>query len=276
MIKTIGVRPHQDGDRRLIPTDKIGDNDWPLYKHAFGVEGEVTLVSKYNSLPVDPGLQKSAFGELSIAQLEPVVQLQFPYNINSEIVNDHSNNGSLSVDNNRLKASTGAAANQSAVMFSRVPIKYNPGQGGLVRFTGIFTTGVAGSSQTIGIGDAGDGYFFGYDGVDFGILRREAGNVEVRSLQITTASTTAENITITLDGDANTVTVTNSGNVTTTVNEIVADTGWADLGSGWTAHAEGDTIVFQSYDTAAHEGAYSITATTAAGTYTQDLPLPRR
>ena len=55
--------------------------------------------------------------------------------------------------------STGAAANSSAQILSKEPIKYNPGQGGLVRFTGIFTIGVANSTQLIGIGDSGDGYF---------------------------------------------------------------------------------------------------------------------
>ena len=254
----IYVKPSNDINKVKVKTEKIGDVELPTYAIS-NPDGK--LVS----------LQQSAFGELSTSQLEPVVQLQFPYGVNSEIVSEHSNNGSLSVDSNRLKASTGAAANQSAMMFSNVPIKYNPGQGGLIRFTGVFTTGVIGSAQTIGIGDQGDGYFFGYDGADFGILRREAGKPEIRSLQITTASSTAENITITLDGYANTVAVTNSGNVTTTANEIVADTGWANLGSGWDVHAQGDTVVFRSFDTAAHDGAYSITATTAAGTYTQEI-----
>ena len=45
----------------------------------------------------------------------------------------------------------------------------------MTRFTGIFTSGVANSTQRVGIGDDDDGFFFGYNGVDFGILRIQDG-----------------------------------------------------------------------------------------------------
>jgi hypothetical protein len=54
-------------------------------------------------------------------------------------------------------------------------LKYDPGQGALVRFSAIFTTGVAGSQQEVGLGDSTDGFFFGYNGADFGVLRRQNG-----------------------------------------------------------------------------------------------------
>jgi len=216
--------------------------------------------------------QKTAFGELLVAKLKPQIQADFSYNINPEVWHDHSNNGTASVDEHRMKLSTGAGANQSAQIQTRVAVKYNAGQGGLTRLTALFTTGVANSEQTAGIGDSTDGYFFGYNGSDFGILRRRGGHKEVRTLTITTASTTNENITITLDGDADsTVTVTNSGVISTTANEI-ADHDYSSLGSGWEVHSDGDgTVKFVSYDSETHTGSYSLSGTTAVGSYAQDI-----
>jgi len=262
-LDALGVEPAKPQEYDIVAAD--GDN----WNPGSGSGLYVYLNGTWE--PLVTNAQQTAFGEASVAQPRPVVQLQFPYAINPEIVETRTNNGAVTVDANRAKLSTGAGANQLAQMLSRAPIKYNPGQGGLVRFTGVFTTGVANSQQLIGIGDSGDGYFFGYNGADFGVMRRSGGNPEVREFQVTTASTTAEDITITLDGDANTVTVTNSANVTTTANEIAADAGWGNLGSGWKAVADGDTVVFESFDAAAHDGAYSITATSAAGTYSQTL-----
>ena len=223
--------------------------------------------------PKDAG--QTAFGALAVAEPTPVFQYEFSYNINSKLWNNHSNNGTASIENNMMKLSTGAAANQSAVIESKVPIKYHPGQGSLIRFTGIFTTGVANSEQIIGVGETSDGFFFGYNGADFGILRRVGGNHHVITLTITTKSTTAENITITLDGDSTganvSVTDATAGDVTTTANDIVSGYDWSTLGSGWEAYAHGDEVRFVSFDSAAHSGSHSISATTAAGTFANTL-----
>lgn len=216
----------------------------------------------------------TAFGELSVSELTPIINLEFAYNLNTEIVTSRLNNGAATVDSNRLKLSTGAGANQSAQLFSNVPVKHYAGLGTLVRFTALFTTGVAGSIQIGGIGDSGDGLFFGYDGADFGVLRRHGGNPEIRGIQITTKSTTAENITITLDGDVDTgvaVTDASAGDVTTTANDIAAHD-FSNLGRGWKAIPNGDSVNFVSYSSEPRAGTYSLSgATTAVGTASQKL-----
>jgi len=214
----------------------------------------------------------SAFGELSVSETTPVVQVQFPYNLNTRIVESRDNNGTSSVALNMLKLSTGAAANQSSTVLSIDPIKYNPGQGALVRFTALFeSTPAANSTQWIGVGDTGDGYFFGYDGTTFNVMRRKGGVPEVRKFEITTGSSHAENITITLDGDADaTVAVTNTASITLTANEIAAHD-YSDLGQGWSAHAMGPFVFFTSYNAAAQAGTYSISATSAAATITRPV-----
>ena len=106
-----------------------------------------------NNLKPNADSPSTAFGEVSVANLTPAVQIQFPYNINSELVTTRLNNGSAAIDSNRLKLSTGASANQSAQMFTVTPVKYNTGQGGLVRFTTIYTKGKTGSTQIMGVVD---------------------------------------------------------------------------------------------------------------------------
>jgi len=138
------------------------------------------------------------------------------------------------------------------------------------RFAGYFTTPVANSYQIAGFGHADDGVYFGYGNTSnlsdtrFGILYVNRGVREIRTLTITTASTTAENITVTLNGTANSVAVTNSGNIQRTVYEISRGTF-----TGWTAYPVGATVVFVRRSAGTASGTYSITATTAVGTFAQ-------
>ncbi len=216
--------------------------------------------------------QKTAFDELAVAEPTPVVQVQFPYNINTDIWEIRDNNGTASVSNNLANLSTGAGANQSSTILTRTPVKYNPGQGALCRFTAIYTTGVANSTQWVGIGNATDGYFFGYNGATFGILRRQGGLPEVSRFEITTKSNTAENITITLDGDAEGgIAVTNGADVTVTANEIAAHD-YSNVGEGWSVHAMGDKVFFTSFADGAKTGTFEITTSSeAAATVTNPL-----
>ncbi len=232
-------------------------------------------VTSFDSVGREIVIGQTAFDEAQVAELTPIVQLQFSYNINAdEIITKENDAGTVTQADNMAVLQTGASATSRAEMESRVPVKYNPGQGGLFRGTAIFTTGVAGSTQFFGIGDIGDGYFFGYNGVDFGLLRRRGGRSEIRTLTISAASVNAENITIELDGDSDaTVAVTNQGadNASTrtlTANEI-ATHDFSDLGTGWQVFAEGPVVIFISFDAIGHSGAYSITASSAAGIYAQ-------
>lgn len=236
--------------------------------------GNVDVVSSALPTGAATQAQTTAFGELSTAELTPIVQLHSAYNINTRIIVARDNNGTSSINNNKFKVSTGAAANQSSSLLSKIAVKYNAGQGGLARFTALFTTPAANSTQYIGIGTSSEGYFFGYNGTTFGILRRQGGSPEIRTLTVSTKSTTAEDITITLDGDAaSDVTVSDASatDATTTANEI-ASYDYSNLGQGWNAHAMGANVVFESYNSASQTGAYSLGgATTAVGTFAQSV-----
>lgn len=116
------------------------------------------------------------FKEQLVAELNPIVQVKFPYNINAGFVNTTLvDSGTVTQANSMAVVSSGAASTSSALMETKNSIVYQPGQGVLARFTAIFTIGVAGSTQEIGIGDDTDGFFVGYNGADFGVLRRSNG-----------------------------------------------------------------------------------------------------
>tara|TARA_R100000951_G_scaffold83600_2_gene71357 strand:+ start:1226 stop:2842 length:1617 start_codon:yes stop_codon:yes gene_type:complete len=260
----------EDSDGDQVAVDANGS----LAAVATGPDGTSTQVTNQQALlTTSPKSGLSAFGEQLSAEPTPVVQVKFPYTtIQPQEIKQLANNGTITSADSMLVCSTGAAANQSARALTVEHAAYEAGNGICARFTALFTTGVANSIQAAGIGDAGEGFFFGYDGATFGIMSRIGGNAEVRTLTVTTKSSTAENITITLDGDAlATVAVTNGADTTITAKEIAA-ADYSDLGTGWTATAVGSTVVFISFDAASHAGSFTLSgASTAVGTFAQTL-----
>lgn len=122
---------------------------------------------------------QSAFGTLETSELTAIIQGDFNNGINSQLgattllnsaTADAGGYGTAPFGRLRLQSGTNAAG--SAVYSSRIPARYRAGQGMMARFTGVFTAGVADSAQIVGVGNASDGYFFGFHGTVFGILYR--------------------------------------------------------------------------------------------------------
>ncbi len=133
-------------------------------------------VKPYGSANIPQNLPYTAFGELEVAQLTPKAGWTFAYNINSDIVNSSfSGTASITQSGGMAVIQTGATSGSWGYIQTIDYLRYIPGIGGMVRFTALFTTGVAGSKQVIGYGDDNDGFFFGYNGSSFGILRRQNG-----------------------------------------------------------------------------------------------------
>lgn len=266
-----------DGVVREMVIDSVvnplGDTEfYPVYKLSTGAIGAAgQIVSPTNPLPIEVKGPLTSFGEVFVAEPTPIVQLQFPYNINTRLILTKENNGGTVVQSNdHAVISTGASATSRAILESKTAVKYNTGQGVNNKFTALFTVGKAGSFQGAGIGDESDGFFFGYDETSFGVLRRRGGSPEVRTLTVATASSTAEDVTITLDGVVSVdVTVTNSNDTAVTAKEI-ADHDYGSVGNGWIASAVGNTVIFISFDAAAKTGSFTLSgAATAVGTFAQ-------
>lgn len=257
-----------------VGTTIASDADALVTKSIISGVGDVNaIVTDHSALQVTfPPEGKTAFGELAVAQSTSVIQMVFSNSVNGAIALSRENqSGAVTHANRMAVASTGAAASSSAEVRSRRLIKYVPGVGVAARFTAVFTTGVANSTQWAGIFNESDGFAFGYSGTTFGILHRRNGSPKITTLTVSTASTTNESITITLDSVAKSVAVTNSGNATTTANEIAA-ADYTDTGTGWLAYAVGNTVVFKSWDAAVHGGTYTLSgATTAVGTFSSNV-----
>lgn len=223
----------------------------------------------FNPIP-----DKSAFGEAKTAETTPVIQLQFPYNINSKIVKAKANqSGTVDINQNMARLQSGAAANSSAELFSVVNAKYNPGQGSVVRFTAVYGAQAGDNKQHVGIGNHSDGFFFSQTAAGFGISSRKGGGSEVRTLTVDTASDTDEDITVTLNGNSKTdVTITNQVNKSVMANEIAAHD-FSDVGRGWDAFAVNETVIFVSWGPGARTGTYEIAdvAGTAAVSFAQTV-----
>lgn len=114
-----------------------------------------------------------AFGNLSTASLLPRIQLQFPYNINTdEVSTTVTGSGTVTHSAPFAVLSTTAAINSSASFSSKNNLHYKTGEGGLCLFTAVFTTGVSNNIQEVGLGDSVNALLFGYNGTTFSINRR--------------------------------------------------------------------------------------------------------
>ncbi len=215
------------------------------------------------------------FGAVHTESLTPVFQTDAVYGINAgQTTTFTSGTGSATASDAAFVVSTGTTALSQGVVLGRKRLRYRPGQGIIGRFTALFTTPVTYSYQIAGFGHAEDGVYFGYreatgngySGVTpaFGILYINRAYREVRTLTITTASSTTENVTVTLNGATNSIAVTNSANIQRTVWELSQGTY-----TGWDAYAEGSTVVFVAKSAGAKSGTYSISGTTVVGSFAQ-------
>lgn len=145
----------------------------------------------------------SAFGETNVSQLSPVIQLQFPYSIDTNnIIKFINGSGSVSNGNSQANLSSGTTTLSDAALASKDFITYQPGMGVMARFTSGFTTGNSsmGTFQQIGLGNQEDGFFFSYTNNDMNILIRKGGLRTQYSLVITTPATSTGDIILTLNG----------------------------------------------------------------------------
>ena len=216
-------------------------------------------------------LAKSAFGELLVTSPVAAYQIAFIHNKTPNgIIETTGTGGSIVYQDQLAQLSTGVSGGGFATIRSKRRMVYRPGEGISAKITAIFDTGaVVNSIQLAGFGHAEGGFFFGYDGDTFGVDRQKGGRIEIRTFQITTASTTAENVTVTLNGIAYSVPVTNSGSVNTTAAEIANFT-YSSGADSWNVSQCGDYIYFAHFGTGVKAGAYSFTATTAVASINQD------
>lgn len=211
------------------------------------------------------------FGSIHTESITPIFQADAVYGVNSgQVIASSSGSGAATASDSSFVVSTGTTIYSQGVIQSRKRLRYRAGQGVIGRFTAVYSTPVALNYQLAGVGHAEDGVYFGYREIAggtpaFGILYTNRGVREVRTLTISTASSTAENVTVTLNGTPFSIAVTASGNIQRTVWELSIGTY-----SGWNAYPVGATVVFvRAAAGTASAGAYTVGGTTIVGSFAQ-------
>lgn len=210
----------------------------------------------------------SAFGEVLMVESIPRLQLDAVYGLLSTDTETLTTlSGAAGAANGLFTVSTGTTANAYGRLWSKRFVRHAGGQSSRFRFTAMFTTGVPNSEQLAGPMTESQGFLFGYEGAQFGILRRTGGAAHIARLTVTTGSSGAGNITVTLNGTAFIVPV--SGVLSTTaVAELIAESG---VFTGWTGivspQSNGTAVTFIQSIPATAGGAFSVSGAGVTGTF---------
>ena len=244
-----------DADALVTRSVLMGETDSGAFKFVpVTTEGHLEVAIHSPTLP---------FGSVHTESLTPVFQSDAVYGLNTGQVSSGSTlSGAASASDSNFTVSSGTTIYAQAFIQSVKRMRYRAGQGVVGRFAGSFTTPVSYSYQVAGFGHSEDGVYFGYREIlgaaaSFGILYVNRGRRCIYTLTVSTGATSSNNATITLNGVAFTVPLTNASNIQRTVYEISKFGAY----TGWSAYpASSTTVVFVSDDAAAKAGAFTFGA----------------
>jgi hypothetical protein len=144
--------------------------------------------------------------------------------------------------------------------------------------TSIFGPPVADTYQLCGLGNVESGFYFGYQGLDFGVHHFTGALREVRTLTIPAGGVgLGASVTVTLNGQSKTFTI-NGGSSANQTSWEISYKDWTNVGGGWVAEAYDGVIYFIALRTGPRTGTYStsivgatfaqyIAGTSVAGTF---------
>lgn len=259
---TVGADGVNDGDvgsGNPLPTSMFGvGNDGLPKKVNITTEGHIEAAIHSPLLP---------FGSLNVDSLEAIVQFDGVYGIPSgRVISSSYGSGSVTAANNMIIVSNGDTNLGSyASLQSEKRIRYKAGQGIVCRYSAMFLDGgQTGVTQVAGIGTAEAGYYFGYSGVNFGILHVNSGVREIQKYSITSAASVATGVTVVLNSVSHTVGVTASADGYRTAYEL--STGNYP---GWQAFPEGSGVIFLAGSAGNKTGSFSVSGANIAGSFSE-------
>lgn len=206
----------------------------------------------------------TAFGELSVAEPTPVIQISAQYGLTDEVMTIVNNGGTSFNGDSLFNVSSGTNPLGLASLNTTKQLAYKPGQGALARFTALFTSGVPASLQGAGLINSEDAFAFGFFGADFGIIYSRNGKTEHQELTVTNASGN-ETATITIDDVAYSVPLT-TGGVNHNAQEIAASLTTQVDNYLFTAN---NNVVSAMNQLPTVEGAYAFSSATAVAAWDQ-------
>jgi hypothetical protein len=149
----------------------------------FGVQPDVRLHDEFGSpitsdrswglrvrTPQDTDIFGAGVSHVRISQ----INANFSQPIgNNDVTQTLSGGGTTNVANGSVSISSGTATSAGAKLNTNTVIAYAPGREAYAMFTAAFTTPTsAATNQRIGLYDASNGFFIGYEGTSFGITQR--------------------------------------------------------------------------------------------------------
>lgn len=220
------------------------------------------------------------FGESLKVEYFPVIQTSHFYGIaiNGQLATTFTSGGGSAAANtagNAVVLSIGTGVGDYVVYRSKRVLKYRHGYGVICRIGYKFASGVANSLQFTGVGNSVSDLYFCYSGTTFGLRQSHSGLLHVVKLTITAAASATESVTITLNGVAFTITLTNAGGATAfTAHQVeVGGTGLVTW-TNWDVEHIGSTVYFLGGSVGDRSGTYSFVNNTgggtAAGTFTTE------
>lgn len=147
------------------------------------------LVVDTNASSAAKTVERTAFGGSVCESIRPVIQLSFdtPF-IRTDVISVYESGAgsSISIDDSRVRVTAGATATGLAIMQSVKTIQYKPGFGVISRYSAVFGTPDPNVDQLTGIGNSGNGFYFGYNGTSFGALHRRGGKSAIVKFTVST------------------------------------------------------------------------------------------
>lgn len=213
---------------------------------------------------------KTAFGELQVANLNPVTQISAQYGLLTNVltVADDLASGTNSVVDEMYTCQTGASVDGLASILTLRQLAYRAGQGALARFTALFTDGVALCNQAAGLITAENVFAFGFIGTNFGIIYARDGHDELQELTLTVAAGGAENATVTVDGTGYTVALSGLGTTQEDAFEIA--TSLNSQIANYNFSSNENQVVAQAV-LSMTQGSFAYTSSTSTGAWVQLL-----
>ena len=217
------------------------------------------------------------FGHIVTAEPRVMSELKFPY-ATTHYLQEYFFRGSGGfVHTTGILTPTTGTSQNSLVRLCGVHRNYDAGGLSMkIRFSAFFSDPAAGCEQIIGYGDQNNGYFMGYNGTEFGVLRRSGGRSEIRILQIISGASSTGDVSVELDGESVNVPVVSGDTKYEVARKIATGVLAAPTylqneyaGISWKPSEDNDMVYFHSENSGPRSGSYSISGQGVVGGFVQ-------
>lgn len=158
---------------QVVAIDWAGSGTEDLTSPDFATESTLLNINSALSSGLQATINSDVLGVAVTGQRNNEIELSFFNSFNTDLItNTTASGGSAIIASGHARYRSGTNATGSAIGESIYKCKYRPAHEQYCFFTAAFTAGVADSVQRIGLFDANNGFFIGYEGTSFGVTLR--------------------------------------------------------------------------------------------------------